>query len=101
METGHLRKGVTTCINFDKEALAIGERPEPDWGQRVEFKRPMSKTFMASSLFVAIACLGAAGFATIEFLAKSDDCFENATACLGQSVVRSRSAVGEVVNNWE
>lgn len=61
----------------------------------------MSKTFMASSLLVAIACVGVASFATVEFLAKSDDCLDNAAACLGQSVVRSRSAMGEVVNNWE
>lgn len=61
----------------------------------------MSKSFVASSLFVAIALLGAAGFATMEFLAQSNDCLDNAAACIGQSMLRSRSAVGEVVENWE
>lgn len=61
----------------------------------------MSNAFMASSLVTAIACLGLAGFATASFMAESDDCLDNPTACIGQSMARSRSAVTEVVNNWE
>lgn len=61
----------------------------------------MSKTFMASSLLTAIACLGLAGFATMEFVATSDECLDNPTACLGKSVVRGRSAMADVVSNWE
>lgn len=57
--------------------------------------------FMASSLITAIACLGLSGFATLGFISKSDDCLDNPSACLGQSVVRSRNAVTDVVNNWD
>ena len=61
----------------------------------------MSNAFMASSLLTAIACLGLAGFATMGFIAKSDECLDNPTACIGQSAIRSRNAVTDVVNNWE
>ena len=61
----------------------------------------MPNAFMVSSLFTAIACLGLSGYATMGFIAQSDDCLAKPTACIGQSVARSRSAVTEVVNNWE
>ncbi len=61
----------------------------------------MSYAFMISSLFTAIACLGLAGFSTMGFIAKSDECLDDPTACIGQSVVRSRSTVTEIVNNWD
>ncbi len=57
--------------------------------------------FMASSLLSAIACVSLAGFGAMGFIAKSDDCLDKPTACIGQSVVRSRSAVTDVVSNWE
>lgn len=61
----------------------------------------MSNAFMASSLITAIACLSLAGFATLGFVAKSDDCLDDPTACIGQSVQRSRNAVTQVVSNWD
>ena len=60
----------------------------------------MPNAFMVSSLLSAIACLGLAGFATAEFVGQSDDC-NQAADCLGKSVLRSRSAVGEMLSNWE
>jgi len=61
----------------------------------------MPNAFMASSLLTAIACLGLAGFATASFMAESDDCLNSPTACIGQSVSRSRGAVTDVISNWE
>ena len=61
----------------------------------------MSNAFVFSSLLSAMLSLGLAGFATASFMAKSDDCQAGATACLGQSMGRGRSAVTEMVKGIE